>query len=172
MTEWLTTTWQAALAVLLSTVGVFAVVIAATRMYGLRSYSKMSGFDFAMTVALGTVAGSTLLSRDPALVQGIVAIASIFFVRWLASTARVHWPLAARLIDNRPMLLMKDGRILSDNLRRARVTESELMEKLREANVMHLREVRAVVLERAGEMSVLHGEGEPDAQLLADVKTT
>ena len=51
---------------------------------------------------------------------------------------------------------MKDGEIYYDNLKKARVTESDLRGKLREANVIQLSEVRAVVFETTGDVSVLH----------------
>lgn len=48
--------------------------------------------------------------------------------------------------------------MLHDNMRKARVTESDLWSKLREANVLNLNQVRAVVFEATGDISVLHGD--------------
>lgn len=52
---------------------------------------------------------------------------------------------------------MDGPQILHENLRRARVPETDLIAKLREANVLNLDQVRAVVLETTGDISVLHG---------------
>ena len=60
--------------------------------------------------------------------------------------------------DNEPIVLMAGDRILRDNLDKTRVTENDLWGKLREANVLDPSEVRAVVLETTGDISVLHGE--------------
>lgn len=60
--------------------------------------------------------------------------------------------------DNRPMFLFYDGVVLDENLALARVTQAELMSKLREANALDIKEVRAVVLESTGDISVLHGK--------------
>jgi uncharacterized membrane protein YcaP (DUF421 family) len=77
------------------------------------------------------------------------------------------------LVDNPPLLLMAGAQVLHDNLRRARVTEADLRAKLREANVLHPGQVRAVVFESTGDLSVLHGpaDGPPlHPALLAGVR--
>lgn len=51
---------------------------------------------------------------------------------------------------------MKDGIILTENLHKTNLSEENLIAKLREANVIDFDEVRAVVLESTGDVSVLH----------------
>ena len=58
---------------------------------------------------------------------------------------------------------MEEGKISHENLKKARVTESDLRGKLREANVIQLSEVRAVIFETTGDVSVLHSN--PDKKL-------
>jgi uncharacterized membrane protein YcaP (DUF421 family) len=68
---------------------------------------------------------------------------------------------------------MAGSDILRDNLRAAQMTEGDLYAKLREANVTQLEQVRAVVMESTGDVSVLHAdEGDPDldADLLHGVR--
>nr|WP_274388191.1 YetF domain-containing protein [Salsipaludibacter albus] len=74
-------------------------------------------------------------------------------------------------VENDPVLLMDGGRILEDNLAATRVTRDDLYAKLREANVLNLDQVRAVVLETTGDVSVLHGPADQfDPDLLASVR--
>ena len=69
---------------------------------------------------------------------------------------------------------MKGSEILHENLKKSSVTEGDLRAKLREANVIELSEVRAVVFETTGDIAVLHASN-PDRELedwlLKDVKT-
>jgi uncharacterized membrane protein YcaP (DUF421 family) len=65
---------------------------------------------------------------------------------------------------------MDGDAILRGNLNRARMTVEELNGKLREANVLNYGQVRAVVLETTGDVSVLHGDGDLDPDLLRDVR--
>lgn len=60
---------------------------------------------------------------------------------------------------------MKDGKVIQKNLDKCRVTVSDLKAKLREANVIQLSEVKAVVFESTGDISVLHGS---DDKILDD----
>jgi uncharacterized membrane protein YcaP (DUF421 family) len=77
-----------------------------------------------------------------------------------------------KLVDNQPLLLMDGSKILYENLKIARVSEGDLRNKLREANVTRLEQVKAVVFETTGDVSVLHAEDQKplDDFLLEDVR--
>ncbi|MBL4858496.1 MAG: DUF421 domain-containing protein, partial [Erythrobacter sp.] len=74
------------------------------------------------------------------------------------------------MLQNNPVILMRDGKIIREALKTTRVPENDLVAKLREANVLDLSEVRAVVLETTGDISVLHGN-KLEETLLKGVKT-
>ena len=69
-------------------------------------------------------------------------------------------------------MLMYEGKILYENLDKTNVGEDDLIAKLREANALKFSEVRAVILESTGDMSVLHSSEttELDAKVLQGVK--
>jgi uncharacterized membrane protein YcaP (DUF421 family) len=174
--SWITTGWGTAFHAVLSATGIYLAVIAFTRMAGLRSFSKMSSFDFAMTVAVGSVIASTTLSQDVPLLLGVASLGALFAVQELIAHIRVWHPPTSSVIDNRPLLLMKDGEMLQDAMRTAEITRADLLAKLREANVLQLEQARAVVLETTGDISVLHAPPGSDMGvadvLLEDVRTT
>ncbi|MDF1656240.1 MAG: DUF421 domain-containing protein [Verrucomicrobiales bacterium] len=158
MSDWIATDWTKINGVLLSTICIYAFIILLCKICGLRSFSKMSTADFAMTVAVGSIFASIISSPGPSMMTGAIALAAIFLVQWLISQGRKRTSWLSKLVDNSPVLLMKDGEILQDNLRQSGVTESDLMAKLREANALQKEEVAAVVFETTGDVSVLHGE--------------
>lgn len=141
------------------------VVIAAVRLIGLRSFSKMTSFDFAVTVSIGSILGG-VVSSSADVVDGAVAVASLLLTQALVSWLRARYGNLEQALDNTPLLLMDGPTMLEDNLRRARVTERDVFAKLREANVTRLRDVRAVVLETTGDISVLHGSHDVDPMIL------
>ena len=65
---------------------------------------------------------------------------------------------------------MEDGAFLDHNLTMAKLTRADLLGKLREANVLRLDEVRAVVFEPTGDISVLHGDRTVQDDLLEGVR--
>jgi len=170
---WIAAKGDAPLMIVGSAVALYALLILYTRLVGLRSFSKMSGFDFAITVAVGSVFASVTLWQKPTLVDGAVALGALFGLQYVVGTLRKRVPGATTAIDNAPLLLMDGPETIPDNLRRANVTEADLRAKLREANVTQLDQVRAVVMESTGDVSVLHAPpGAPalDDELLADVE--
>lgn len=154
--------------VLVAAVVIYLWVIAATRLLGLRSFAKLSAFDFAMTVAIGSVIASVALDTA-SLTSGMAAVAVLFGVQFSVAWLRLKTPLH-RAVDNRPLLLLYEGRILDDHLARSRLTRDDLMAKLRAANVLDVGEARAVVFETTGDVSILHGEGPVDPALLRNVR--
>jgi uncharacterized membrane protein YcaP (DUF421 family) len=161
------TSWWDLLVILAASVLAYAATVAFIRLAGLRSMSKMSSFDFIVTVGVGAILGSTALgSRN--LLHGVLAIAFLLGIQvsvaWLRRNANF-----GKIVDNQPLLLMADGTFLEDHLSRARVTRSEVIAKMREANVLNFSQVKAVVLETTGDISVLHGEAELEPDLFTDV---
>ena len=171
--SWFATSGTALWMVLLSSAGIYGALIVFTRLAGLRSFSKLSSFDFSITVAFGTILASTLISKNPPLFQAIVALGILFGIQFFMSSLRTRSAAISRLVDNEPLLLMAGEEVLHENLRRARVTVDDLRAKLRESNVIHPRQIRAVVMESTGDISVLHAppDGpELDLALLSGVR--
>ena len=133
---------------------------------GLRSFSKMSGHDFAVTVAIGSVFASTIVSKDPSIAQGLMAIASMLIIQ----SAFSYWRLkrSKPYMENEPLLLMHGSEILYDNLKKVKMTKTDLIAKLREANVLDLSEVKAAVLEQTGDVSILHGSKNLDSVFVGE----
>ncbi len=151
---------------ILKTTGIYIAVIAFTRMFGLRSFAKISGFDFAMTVAVGSALATTMLSPDPPLVRAAAAIFTLYCLQKLVSRLR-RSTRTNRYIDNQPLMIVEDGEILPDALDRADLTEQDLRAKLRQQSITRLGDVRAVVLEMTGDVSVIAVE-ESDRQRFDD----
>lgn len=156
-------------AVLLSIMAVFWVILV-VRIVGLRSFSKMNSFDFVVTVATGSLlAGASQATGWPGFFQAVFAIASLLGVQFIVALTRNRFDTVESIIQNDPVLLMRDGVILDSALTATRVAEADLIAKLREANVLDLSQVRAVVLETTGDISVLHG-GDLQDRLLSGVE--
>ena len=166
---WIVATWWTLLMVLLSGVGIYVALLIFTRVSGLRSFSKMSSFDFAITVALGTVIASTLLAPEPSLLTGACALAVLYGIQFVVSFARRRAGWVERVMDNRPLLIMAGREVISEHLDQARMTEDDLRSKLRLAGVTHRSQVLAVVLESTGDVAVMKTGDEADAWVFEGV---
>ena len=145
-------------------------IIILVRVTGLRSFSKMTSFDFVVTVATGSLlAGAAQATSWNGFIQASVAIATLFAAQVGLAYARQTVPTFAALIGNQPVLLMEDGKILEEALAATRVSRTDLIAKLREANALDPSKVKWAVLESTGDVSILHGE-DADVLLLEGVR--
>lgn len=158
--DWFVSSWPAVGGALVTSVLVLMGLVLFVRLFGIRSFAKMSSFDFAVTVALGSVLASGALSKSPALPITFTVMATFFAMQWGIARLRIASDGFSKLVDNQAILVMAEGEIFADNLQRSGVTRGELIGKLREANVLEISHVRAVIVETTGDVSVLHGDPE------------
>lgn len=126
------------------------------RFSGKRSLAKMNAFDLVVTVALGSTLSSIITSNSVALVQCITALALLLLLQWLISWLSVRSGYVENLVKAQPTLLFYDGQILRNALRHERITEAELLACLRLQGLASYENVRAVVLETNGDISIIH----------------
>lgn len=165
--EWVGTDLATVMGVAASACVTYLLIIVYVRVTGLRSLSKMTATDFAMTVAVGSLFATTIATPSPTLLTAAVAFGMLFLGQVVF--AKLQRTPAGGLISNSPRLLVRDGELLRDAMEDCLVTEDDLRGKLREANAMTLSCVKAVVFESTGDVSVLHGDGEIDAWLMENV---
>ncbi|MFP5578783.1 MAG: DUF421 domain-containing protein [Acidimicrobiia bacterium] len=163
----ITSSWSQLGFVVLSAAAMLAGIIFYVRVIGLRSFSKMSSFDFAVTVAMGSLLAAVTLSGS-SLTEGLVAVGALLLVQAAVAFGRVRFG-AGSLVDNEALLLMAGSTMLEENMRRARVTGDDVRAKLRQANVLRYDQVRYVVLESTGDVTVVRGDGALDRDILTDV---
>ena len=155
--------------VVLTVVGLIWVTFV-VRLVGLRSFSKMTAFDFVVTLGAGSLlASAASASGWPGFAQSVIAIFALLGAQYLLARARKESKSVEQALENEPVLLMRDGSFLSEPMREHRVSRADILAKLREANALDLAQVRAVVLETTGDISVLHGS-DFDAVLLEGVR--
>lgn len=148
---------------LLTAVAVLWTVLL-VRIVGLRAFSKMTSFDFVVTIATGSlIAQAGTRARWDEYLHALAAIAGLFLIQWLLAKARQDSPAVKAVLTNDPVLLMEHGRFLENAMSETRVSRANLLEKLRAAGVTDMASVRAVVLETTGDISVIRGDDLDDA---------
>lgn len=163
--------WSGLLRTLIIGVLAYVVLIFFLRISGARTLSKMNAFDLIVTVALGSTLATVVLNKDVSLAEGAVAFGLLtglqFIVTW--SSTRARW--VRRLVTGDPVLLLYRGEMLQASLRRARVTEDEIRAAVRATGLPSLEEAEAVVLETAGEFSVVKKGDRAEASSLKGVES-
>ena len=158
MEDWLVASWPVVARTAASAVLILMVSTLVARTYGLRSFAKISSIDFATTVAFGSVIASVIMGANTSVLEGAVAMFTLVGFQQLFSWLKRKSDALERATENSPVYLMKGRYIIKENLDRSGITHADLMAKLREANVTQFSQVKAVVFETTGDISVLHGE--------------
>jgi uncharacterized membrane protein YcaP (DUF421 family) len=168
---WFSIEWQQVLGISLSALGFYLGLMLFTRLMGLRSFSKLSSHDFAMTVGIGSILASTVLSDSPSLSQGLFAVAVLFMIQGVISVIRRKVKPLKSLIDNQAIILMAHGEYFLDNLKEANLSTSDVQEVLRKNGLKSKSEVFAVIMETTGDMSVIKNDNTtPDWSLFDDIR--
>jgi uncharacterized membrane protein YcaP (DUF421 family) len=147
--------WPAILRIVLVGSAAYAVLIIVLRVSGKRTLGQLNAFDFVVTVALGSTVATILLSTEVSWAEGFTALALLAGLQFLIAWISARWPRARRVFTSEPVLLLADGRIRHEALRANRLTESELRQAVRMQGTGDLSQVKAVVLETNGKLSVI-----------------
>lgn len=161
--------WRSLARILLVGAPAYLLLLALLHFVGKHSLAKTNAYGLVVTVALGSALASAVLTKQVTLADGVVAIALLLGLQYLLSTLISRWSWAQGFLTQKPALLVRDGRLLEDALRRERVTESEILAALRQSGVDSIEGIGAVILEADGSFSVIRTVGAlPSA--LKDVK--
>jgi uncharacterized membrane protein YcaP (DUF421 family) len=147
--------WTALLRIAVFSAVTYVALTLLIRLYGKRTISKLNPGDFVITVAIGSVAGSMIVFTDVPVANGLVALASLLGMQFMAERMTSRWPGLRRVVDGSPVLLVHRGELLRANMAAENVDEEDVFAALRKKGFARLDEVDAVVLEVGGGFSVI-----------------
>lgn len=160
---------QGIVRVILVGTATYVALIAILRLSGKRTLAKLNAFDFVVTVAFGSTLATILLSKDVAMAEGVTALALLAGLQLVVAKVTAILPGSRAAVTARPTLLVSEGELVRDALKRHRVSEAEIHQVVRGTGQGDLSEVSAVVLETDGTLSVITGSRLGDGSALDDV---
>lgn len=152
------TNWESLGRIVVVGVMVYLGLIVLLRTSGKRTLSKMNAFDLIVTVALGSMLASTLLSKSVALFDGLLGMGLLVALQYVITWLSVRYSAVDKLVKSEPTLLVYRGRFLHAVMKAERVTEGEILASLRERGIASLADAAAVVLENDGTLNALQNE--------------
>lgn len=139
----------------LLTIAFFVLIVGAVRISGKRTTANMNNFDWIVTVAIGSLAASGILSGSVPVAHSAVAILVLLALQWGATRLTARSESFAELIKPAPRILMDDGVPNEDAMLAERISHGEIEAALRLAGQSTLDARTLVVLETNGRLSVL-----------------
>jgi uncharacterized membrane protein YcaP (DUF421 family) len=156
---------------------IFATLYLLVRLMGKRELGQMTPFELIVLIVIGDLIQQGVTQNDFSLTGAIIAVSTIAFLALLMSWASYLWPSAERLLEGEPRVIVRDGEVLTANLRRNRLTRSEIESEMRLAGIGHMDDVAWAILEPRGKISFIQrsseaqdesGEEAPDQPRNAD----
>ena len=136
------------------TIVLYLILILVIRLMGKRQIGQMEPSEFVVTMLVANLASIPMQDGAIPIYSGIVPILTVLGVELVLSALSLRSIPLRRLLCGKPVILIENGKILQDNLRKTRVTLDELSGHLREKDVLDIRAVQFAILETNGNLSV------------------
>lgn len=126
-----------------------------TKLLGKKQISELSFFEYVAGITIGSIAGEVVTGLENNQAHGALAILVFGVVTFLADYLSLKSKKFRDVVEGRGSVIIKDGKILEDNLKKEKYTTDELSALLRQKNIFKVADVEFAVLEPRGNLSAL-----------------
>ncbi|GAB4369175.1 MAG: DUF421 domain-containing protein [Elainellaceae cyanobacterium] len=140
------------------------------RVSGKRTLARMTAFDFIITIAIGATFGRLMTAQGVSFAESITAFLLLISLQHLTAWIAVRSSRFEQLINSQPALLYFRGQFLHREMKRQRVTQTDILSILRQRKISSLENVEAIVLESAGTVAVIQKENVEPTNSLSSLR--
>lgn len=134
---------------------IYLILMIAMRMMGKRQIGELEISDFITTLLISEIASLPLTDKTIPFLHAVVPIVLLTTFEVVSSTLVANFPKIKNLITARPATLIENGKLCAKEMKKARISADELISELRQKEITDLNEVRYVLLEQNGKISVI-----------------
>ncbi len=158
--QWLTAvfthpTLHGAMGIVGKTAFIYLFLVLGLRLLGKRELGQMNIYDLVLIIVLANAVQNAMVGEDTTLVGGLVAATTLLILNRTLTIAMANSTRLEHLLVGEPLLIVNDGKIIADRMRREGVTIEQLMTALREHGMERLEDAHICVLEVDGTISVV-----------------
>lgn len=137
------------------TILLYIVIIAAVRLMGKRQISEMQTSELVVTLLISNLASVPMQDTGQPLVSGLIPIAVLVMCEIAISGLMVKSYRFRHVVSGRPVIVISNGIVQQEEMRRLRMTNDDLSEQLRQKDVFSIQDVAYAIVETNGKMSVI-----------------
>ena len=134
-------------------ISVYLVLVIFIRLTGRRQIGELSPFDLILLLILSESVQNSMIAGDQSLIGGIIVAATLLILNSTIGFITYKSRKAEDIIDGKPEILIRHGKVMKEVCKRARITEQELMSTLRKSGFFKLEDVKLAILEDDGSVS-------------------
>jgi uncharacterized membrane protein YcaP (DUF421 family) len=143
---------------------IYLVLWLVIRSSGRRTLGQLTVFDFILFLIVGGAAQRALMGQDYSLTHAFLVIATFVINDIAVSFVERDVPSIAKILKGVPTVVVENGHVLSGRLRRARITEEEILEAARRTHGLErMDEIKFAIFEASGRISII-----PRRHIIAD----
>ncbi|KTE27943.1 MULTISPECIES: YetF domain-containing protein [unclassified Sphingopyxis] len=150
--------------IVLRATAMFAFLYILIRLLGKRELGQMTPFELVLLIVMGDLIQQGVTHNDFSLTGGLLAISTFAFWALVLSWTTYLFPKAKDLLDGTPRVIVRDGELIEENMRRDRLTRDEVLSEMRLAGIGRLSEVAWAILEPQGKISFIAMDDGPTPQ--------
>ena len=144
---------------LIRTFLLYLVIIFAVRLMGKRQISELQTSELVVTLLISDIASIPMQNTGQPLVSGLVPIFMLVAIEIILSVLMQKSGRFRKVICGRPIVVINDGKIQQNELRRLRMTIEDLFEDLRQNSIVSISDVAYAIVETNGKLSVIKKPG-------------
>lgn len=134
---------------------VYVFMFILLRIWGKKHLGEFAAFDFILLLFISEAVQNSLVDDDKSIFGGMIVILTFLFWNALINKVTYRYRKLEIMIDGRPKILIKDGNLNKDIMKKEQITEQELHEALRENGVLDIKQVKQATIEINGHISVV-----------------
>ena len=140
--------------IFIRTLILYILIAVALRAMGKRQMGELSPSEFVITLLFSELASLPMQDTETPLLYGVIPVLTLLALEILISSLFLKNRRARKLINGKTSVLIENGKINQEEMRRLRLTLDELIEELRLKNFINISSVKYAILESNGELSV------------------
>ncbi len=146
------------LEIILRSATVYLFMVAAIRIFGKKELSQLSTTDLVFIILISNAVQNAMVGSDTSLGGGVLAATILFSLNYVLKLTMYRSKVIRELIEDKPVILIHDGKIDIDNMHKVKIVMDELEEAVREHGVETYKLVKLAILEVDGNISIISGE--------------
>jgi uncharacterized membrane protein YcaP (DUF421 family) len=140
----------------------FVFLWAVTRAVGRSTLGELSTFELLMYVTMGDLVQQSVTQQDYSVTSGFLTVSVFALMTVALSWLQWRFPRTRSVIRGKPVVIVRDGRLLRVPARQQRFTESDLLATARQQGIRNLSEIELAVLEADGKVSFFTATQSPE----------
>lgn len=140
---------------MIRTILLYTLVVTVMRLMGKRQIGQLQPYELAITIMLSDLACLPMQDTRLPLILGIIPIVTLLAVETIVSEIQLKSNIARKIIDGCPCVVIENGKINIDVLKKQRINLDDLMESLRLAGYLNIGDVQFAIIENNGQLSII-----------------